>query len=59
MNERPPGNDWQQQMLARIPDAVLTGARRAGLARWCSHRDFHPTLLDLENERARRKKEQP
>lgn len=53
-----PGSNWRQQMLERIPDAVLIGHKRAGLARWCTNRGFHPTLLDLENERARRKKDQ-
>ncbi len=47
--------DWRAEMLARIPKEVLTGRNRKSLPAYCRSRDFHPTLWEIEQERARRK----
>ena len=52
-------NADKARLLAAIPPEVLwvrgRHKRLGALARWCADHNFHPTLADIENERARRR----
>ena len=52
-------NDEKTRLLAAIPPEILwvrgRHKRLGALARWCAEHNFHPTLADIEDERARRR----